>query len=101
MHRKHGAALLGLVSVAAVTTALVTPVGSATAEPGSSRPAVSQSVTDSDHTPVGSDYNNGKPLKKSPALRKAMRQQNRAATQDAQVGDTVNWLALNDYTGQI
>ena len=103
MHRRHGAALLGMVSVAAVTAALVTPVGSATAEPGN-RPAPSQAASGSDQTQVGPDYNNGKPLPASAALRKAMRQQNSAqaaAATDAQVGDTVKWLALNDYTGQI
>ena len=104
MHRRHGAALLGMATVAAVTAALVTPVGSATADPRGSRPAASQAVSGSDQTQVGPDYNNGKALPASPALRRAMTAQNRAqaaAAQDAQVGDTVNWLALNDYTGQI
>ncbi|WP_395657586.1 choice-of-anchor J domain-containing protein [Nocardioides sp.] len=103
MHRRHGAALLGMATVAAVTGALVSPVGSATAEPGT-RPAHSQVASASDQTQVGPDYNNGKPLPASAALRKAMRAQNGAtakAAEDAHVGDTVNWLALNDYTGQI
>ena len=103
MHRRHGAALLGMATVAAVTGALVSPVGSATAEPRT-RPAHSQVASESDQTQVGPDYNNGKPLPASAALRKAMRAQNGAtakAAEDAHVGDTVNWLALNDYTGQI
>lgn len=101
MHRRHVPALLGLATAAAVTAALVTPLGSATAEPGA-RPAPSRVTPASDQTNVGSDYNEGKTLPLNRANLAKLRQQNAAAAEgDPQVGDTKTWLALNDYTGQI
>jgi hypothetical protein len=104
MHRRYGA-VLGAATAVAVTAALVAPVASATAEPGSSRPAGSSlSAPGSDQTQTGPDYNDGKPLAATVQLRKAIRAQNRAQAaeaQDAAVGDTLPWLALNDFTGAI
>ena len=101
MHRRHAPALLGLATAAAVTASLVTPLTSATAEPGA-RPAPSRVSPGSDQINVGPDYNAGKTLPFNKANLRKMRQQNKeAAAGDPQVGDTKTWLALNDYTGQI
>jgi hypothetical protein len=90
-----------MATAAAVTAALVTPMGSATADPGAGRPAPSRAVPGSDHTQVGSDYNDGKPV---PGLKAAKRKMARqaaaaAAPDDAEVGDTKTWLALDDING--
>ncbi len=103
MHRRHGPALLGLATAAAVTAALVSPVGPATAEPGA-RPAPSNAVPGSDQTDVGADYNDGKPLPSAASLRKLVAQRNQQqakAAADAVVGDVATWLALDDFTGSI
>src|SRR4051794_30317179 len=103
MHRRHGATALGIATAAVVTAALVTPVSSATAETGS-RPAHAQAAPGSDHTPVGPDYNNGKPLKRDASLKKVVARQNSLQAQaaaDAAVGDVATWLGLDDTTGSI
>lgn len=101
MHRRKSAALLGMATAAAVTAALVTPLGSATAEPGNARPAPSHAVPGSDHTQVGSDYNDGKPV---PGLKAIKRKAAKAApaaadAEDPQVGTIKKWPALDDING--
>jgi hypothetical protein len=92
-----------MATAAAVTAAMVTPLGSATAEPGAARPAPSQAAPSSDHTQVGSDYNNGKPVPGLKAAKKQMRKQAQAQAAspaaDPEVGDTKKWLALDDING--
>lgn len=105
MHRRYGA-VLGAATAAAVTAALLAPIGSATAEPGSSRPAQSHANPGSDVREVGTDYNNGKPLPAKAGLAQAIekgvaRGSAQRAPHDAQVGDTRSWLALDDTTGRI
>ncbi|MCW2771759.1 MAG: peptidase immune inhibitor [Nocardioides sp.] len=105
MHRRYGA-VLGAATAAAVTAALIAPVNSAIAEPGTARPAGS-SVTSpgSDHREVGADYNNGKALPARSGLAKALdrgvQPGAKRAPHDPVVGDTRSWLALDDTTGSI
>jgi hypothetical protein len=105
MHRRYGA-VLGAATAAAVTAALIAPVNSAIAEPGTARPAGS-SVTSpgSDHREVGADYKNGKALPARSGLAKALdrgvQPGAKRAPHDPVVGDTRSWLALDDTTGSI
>lgn len=106
MRRTSGAAMVGLVATAAVAAAFAVPTGVASADPGT--PSGSQGTPATAGGPakieVGPDYNNGKPLPLTKSLKKLVRAQNRAQareTQDASVGDTATWLALDDTTGEI
>ncbi|GAW52733.1 Peptidase M6 immune inhibitor A (Precursor) [Nocardioides sp. PD653] len=97
---------MGAATAAAVTAALIAPVNSATAEPGTARPAGSSVASPgSDHRVVGADYNNGKALPARSGLAKALdrgvQPGAKRAPHDPVVGDTRSWLALDDTTGSI
>lgn len=108
MQRTHGAAILGIATAAAVTAALVAPIGSATADPSApDRPAAAPAAPGSDVRNVGPDYNQGKPLPARGELKRTMKQGDASksaqqrAPHDASVGDTRGWLANDDTDGSI
>ncbi len=106
MRRKHGAAALGLATASILVAALVTPAGTANADPTASTPR-GGAVGGSDTRDVGPNYNGGKPfslssgisqgLAKTRAARKSARAQR--ANHDASVGDVKEWVALDDLKG--
>ncbi len=77
----------------------------AVADPGDGgQPRAAAKGKSGDVRNVGPDYNRGKKLPLAPSARRALGQDQRrtaAAMAEAQVGDSVRWLALNDYTGSI
>ncbi|MBB6628942.1 immune inhibitor A [Nocardioides sp. KIGAM211] len=108
MQRTHGAAILGIATAAAVTAALVAPIGSATADPSApNRPAQAKTAPGSDVRTVGPNYNDGKALPATGELKTAVKKgpANRGAQQraphDPSVGETRSWLANNDVSGSI
>lgn len=105
MQRRYGA-VLGATTAAVITAALFTPLDTATAEPGGAASGPGATATGSDHVDVGPDYNAGKPLDTTRAVRRAVTrtqalQDEPATTNDAEVGDTRQWLGLDDTTGSL
>lgn len=96
MHRRYGAAL-GAATATAVTAALFSPLGTATAAPGAPSPRVDSSRTDGDTRELGHDVKLGQgKVRLSAKERRQLRAQAAAAPE---VGDTKLWPFLEYTTG--
>ncbi len=106
MRRNRRVTAMGMAATAALVAALALPSGAATADPGDNKKPTPAKGKGGDVENVGPDYNQGKKLafdkKTKAALKKEVARGNaRLANGDHEVGDQLNWLALDDELGRI